>query len=89
MIPIFPIKDKPEEDERMRIVALGGIKRHAQWLASSARQIHECILMLKSLPTEWETMAESELLEARRVLEEAIHNVDNEIIALKRKKRDD
>jgi len=88
MIPIFPIKVTPEqEDERLRIVALGGIKRHAQWLASSARQIHECVLMLKTLP-QWETMAEAELLEARRALEEAIHNLDNEIIAFKALKRE-
>ena len=89
MIPIFPTKDEPDDDdERLRIVALGGIKRHAEWLRSSARQIHECVQMLKCLP-EWETLAESALVEARVALEDAIHDVDMEIIALKSLKKID
>jgi hypothetical protein len=86
MIPIFPTRDRPEENERLRIVALGGIKRHAEWLRSSARQIHECVQMLKYLP-EWETLAEAALVEARSALEDAIHDVDMEIMALKSLKK--
>ena len=86
MIPIFPTKDKPDEDERLRIVALGGIKRHAEWLRSSSRQINEHIRMLKYLP-EWETMAEAALVEARSALEDAIHDLDMEIIAMKSLKK--
>lgn len=82
MIPIFPTKDKPDENERLRIVALGGIKRHADWLRSSARQINEHIQMLKYMP-EWETLAEAALVEARSALEDAIHDVDMEIMALR------
>lgn len=87
MIPIFPTKDKPEENERLRILAMGSIKRHAEWMASSARQIHESILMLKTQP-EWETQAEDAMLRARRALEEAIHNIDNEIIAFRALERE-
>ena len=86
MIPIFPLKDKTNDNERLRIVALGGIKRHAEWLRSSARQITDCIKMLEYLP-EWETLAESALIEARSALEDAIHDVDMEIIAMKSLKR--
>lgn len=86
MIPIFPVKNEPDDNERLRIVALGGIKRHAEWLRSSSRQITECIKMLKYLP-EWETLAESALIEARSALEDAIHDVDMEIMAMKSLKR--
>lgn len=86
MIPIFPTKDKPDENERLRIVALGGIKRHAEWLRSSARQITEYIEMLEYLP-EWETLAEDALVQARSALEDAIHDVDMEIMAMKSLKR--
>ena len=87
MIPIFPTKTDGEvldglRDNRLQFIALGGIKRHARWLMSSARQIQEHVQILKSLP-EWPTEAEETLAEARIALIEAMTQVEVQIIAMR------
>jgi len=69
-------------DDRLHFIALSGIKRHAKWLQSSARQIHEHVMILKSLP-EWTTDAEATLIEAKTVLIETLVEVQEEINAMK------
>ena len=93
MIPIFPTKTDEEildglKDDRLQSIALGGIRRHAKWLMSSARQIHEHVQILKSLP-EWPTEAEEALAEARLALIEAMTGIEADLIAMRVERDDD
>jgi len=66
----------------LAMLARDGIRRHAEWLILSAREINHHLRLLKAQP-EWETTAEDAMHRAKQALVEATSILEDQIAAFK------